>query len=663
MPHTPEAIRNIVLMGHADAGKTSLAEAILHKAGAIGRLGNIQAGTTVCDWDTEEKAKQHSISLSIAHAEHDGCRINLVDTPGYPDFFGDAYAGVVAGDVACIVINAKSGIGLNTRQAWKLANKHGLARMIVVNKVDSDNVELDALTDAIREAFGAGCVWFRKPDGSGSAFKGNTNALEDADQLEAITEAAVEVDEALMEKYLEEGELSREEIEQGLATGIVQGAVVPMVGCSATGEVGVEDVLAIMTKYMPSPLKAVPRKDHEGNDVAPDGKFTAVAFKVMVGDFGAQTYIRVLAGETEGHATLKDLNTGKDERVGDFQFAQGKTVENVGALVAGDIAIIPKVEGISVGDTVTVGGSTKLPGLEFPTPMVGLSVTPKSRADETKMRPALDRMEREDLTFCTERNDETHELIIKGMSMLHLDTVLARMKDRTKVEVETKLPRIAYRETIRGSSEARFRHKKQSGGSGEFGEVAIRLAPSPRGDGLVFENKIVGGAISAAYIPAVQKGVEQCMAEGVIAGYKFVDCSIQVFDGKEHPVDSKEVAFIKAGRGAFKDAVQKAKPTMLEPIMNVTITVPDQFTGDIMGDLARRRSQPQGMEQSEAGTAINALVPEVEMQTYSQDLRSMTSGEGMYEMKFDHYEFMPSDKSAPLVEAYKKAREEGSSKK
>ncbi|RMG07276.1 MAG: elongation factor G [Planctomycetota bacterium] len=657
MTHTPEAIRNLVLVGHADSGKTSLAEAILHQTGTVGRLGSIQAGTTVLDYTEEEKTKQHSINLAVAHCDYEGTRINIIDTPGYPDFFGDTHCGIVAGDIACLVINAKSGIGLNTRKAWKLADKHGLAKMIVVNKVDMDNVDLDALTESIREAFGTGCVWFRRPNASGGAYSENTDALADPDQREALTEAAVEIDEALMEKYLEEGEISEEEFQQALRKGIIAGAVVPMVGTSATKEIGIKDLLEVVKTYMPSPLQAKPRLDAEGKEVKPDGPFRAQAFKVMVGDFGAQTYIRVFAGETKGHSSVKNLNTGKEERVGDFQFLQGKTPEPVGALVAGDIAVIPKVEGISAGHTL--GEGKLMPEIEVPTPMVKLAVTPKTRADETKLRPALDRLEREDLTFKTERNDETNELIIKGMSLLHLETLLQRMKERTKVEVERHRPKVAYRETIRGTADTRYRHKKQSGGAGEFGEVAIRMSPAERGEGLVFENKVVGGAISASYIPAVEKGIRQCMEEGVIAGYKFVDVKIEVYDGKEHPVDSKEAAFIKAGRGAFRQGVEQAKPCLLEPIYEVSITVPDQYTGDIMGDLARRRSQPQGMEQSEEGTVIKALVPEVEMQTYSQDLRSMTSGEGIYEMRFSHYEFLPPDKAAPLIEAYKKAREEG----
>lgn len=660
MSYTPDSLRNVVLLGHADAGKTALAEAMFHKTGAIGRLGSIQAGTTVLDFDPGEKTAQHSLALAVGHVTHDGCEINLIDTPGYPDFFGDAHCGVLAGDIACIVINAKSGIGLNTRKAWKLASEAGMAKMIVVNKVDLDNVDLDALTSSIQSAFGNGCVWFRKPDGASGAYTANTKALEEDDAKEAITEAAVEADEALMEKYLEEGEISPEELSGAIAKGIQQGLLTPMVGASATNEVGIEDVLDVIKNYLPNPLQAKRRVDAEGQEVDPNGPFVAQVFKVVIGDYGAQNFIRVLAGSAHGHSTLTDLNTEKEERIGDFQRPQGKGLDPLNDLVTGDVVIAPKIDSFSAGDTITDGkAKTKLPPIAIPSPMVRLAVTPKSRNDETKLRPALDRMEREDLCFQTERNDETHELLVKGMSMLHLETCLERMKERTKVEVERHKPHIAYRETIRGSSEARYRHKKQSGGSGEFGEVAIRLRPTARGEGFSFTNKVVGGAISASYLPAIEKGIQEAMGEGVVAGYKFVDCEVEVWDGKEHPVDSKEVAFKKAGRGAFREAVDKAKPVLLEPIMEITITVPDSFTGDIMGDLARRRSQPQGMDQNEEGTIIRALVPEVEVQTYSQDLRSMTSGEGVFEVKFDHYEFLPPDRAQPLIEAHKKAREEG----
>ncbi len=658
MSHTPEQIRNVVLLGHADAGKTSLAEAILHKTGAVGRLGSIQAGTTVLDYENDEKEKQHSITLAVGHASHDGCEINLIDTPGYPDFFGDAHCGVIAGDIACIVINAKTGIGLNTRKAWRLATAHNLAKMIVVNKVDSDNVDLEALTASITEAFGNGCVWFRKPDGAGSAYKGNTRALEGDDSREKITDAAVEADERLMEKYLEEGEISPEELSQAIAKGIREGNLTPMVGCSATQEVGIDDVLQIVKDFMPNPLQVKPRLDVEGQELDPSGPFVAQVFKVVIGDYGAQSYVRVFAGKTSGHTTLTDVNTGKEERVGDFQRPLGKHLDAVADLVTGDLVIVPKVDSFSAGDTITDGKSqVKLPPIDVPSPMVSLAVSPKTRNDETKMRPALDRLEREDLTFRTERHEETHELVIKGMSMLHLESLLGRMKERTKVEVDTRTPRVAYRETIRGKAEARYRHKKQSGGAGEFGEVAIRLSPAERGEGFLFKSSVVGGAISASYLPAIEKGIVEAMEEGVIAGYKFVDAVVDVWDGKEHPVDSKEVAFKKAGRGAFREAVEQAKPAILEPIQLVTITVPDRFTGDVMGDLARRRSQPQGMEQTDEGTVVKALVPEVEMQTYSQDLRSMTSGEGVFEVAFSHYEFLPPDKVQPLIEEHKRARE------
>ncbi|MGE0707223.1 MAG: elongation factor G [Planctomycetota bacterium] len=658
MSRTPENLRNIVLMGHSDSGKTSLVEAMLHKAGAIGRLGNIQAGTTTCDYDTAEKEKQHSIFLKTAHLTWEGVEVNLIDTPGRPDFFADQICGALAGDVACIVINARTGIGINTRKAWKVATELGLAKMIVINKLDSDNVELEPLIQRIRDAFGTGCVMFRTPDQTGPDYSKNADAMQDDTVREQITEAAVETNEALMEKYLEEGEISPEELRKGIASGIRAGVMVPMVTASATKEVGIDDVLNVIKEYMPSPAAAVKRKDTEGQEIALDGPFVAQVFKVIMGDYGQLSYLRVLGGTTDGHNGLVNLETGKSERVGEFQRTQGKSLAGAGAAVAGDVVVVPKIDTFDIGDTITDGKhESKLPRPAMPKPMVGLAVSPKSRADETKMRPALDRMEREDLTFVTERHEETHELVIMGMSALHLETTLLRMKDRSKVEVETHLPKIAYRETIRGKAESRYRHKKQSGGSGEFGEVAIRLMPSERGAGFVFKNVVVGGAISAAYVPAVQKGIQESMEEGVVAGYRFVDATVELWDGKEHPVDSKEVAFKKAGRGAFREAVEKAKPVLLEPIMEVEITVPDSFTGDIMGDLARRRSQPQGMDQTEEGTVIKALVPEAELQTYSQDLRSMTSGEGVYEMKLAHYEFLPPDKAQPLIDAHQKSRE------
>lgn len=663
MTYTPDRLRNVAFVGHADAGKTSLIEAILHRTGAVSRLGAVPAGTTVTDFEPEERAKQHSFYTAVAHTStEDGLELNLIDTPGYPDFFAETTSSILAADIACIVVNARTGLGLNTRKAWRLADKYGLARVIVVNRVDADNIELEALVGSIQEAFGKGCVWFRRPDGVGGAYGGDTDALAPGSgEREAIIEAAVETDEALLEKYLEQGAVSEDELAAGILAGCRAGTLVPMVATSATKELGIGDLIDVLRRYLPGPLDAAPRKGTGGEVVRPEGPFLAQVFKVAIGEHGAQNYIRVLAGEASPHAHIVNLSAeGKEERTHDFQRPQGKAVAPMDKLAAGDIAIVPKLDTLRTGDTISVpgGARTVLPRPDVPEPMVSLAVTPRTRADETKLRPALDRLQREDLAFQTGRNEETHELIVRGMSMLHLETALQRLKERARVEVEHHAPRIAYRETVRARGDARYRHKKQSGGAGEFGEVALRVIPAERGEGFVFENKVVGGAISGSYLPAIEKGILEAMQEGVVAGYRFVDVRVEVYDGKEHPVDSKEVAFKKAGRGAFRQAVEQAKPALLEPVMMVEVTVPEGHTGDVMGDLARRRSQPQGMEQTDEGTVIKALVPEAELQTYSQDLRSMTSGEGVFHVAFDHYEFMPPDKAASLIEAHGKARAE-----
>jgi elongation factor G len=655
--YSPDRLRNIVVCGHADAGKTSLVEAILHKTGAVSRLGSVVAGTTVTDFEDVEKLKKHSFYAAVAHATADSFELNLLDTPGYPDFFTETIAAMPAGDIACLVINAKTGIALNTRKAWKLAEKVGLARMIVVNKMDADNIELDALVASIQEAFGKRCVWFRRPKGVGADYAGDEDTLAPgSDMREQIVEAAVETDEKLMEKYLEQGTIGDDELAAGILAGCRSGALVPMVATSATKELGIDDLLQVIERYMPSPLDAARRVGAGGERIEPEGPFLAQVFKVAMGPHGAQNYIRVFAGEATAHTNIINLTLdGKEERTHDFQRPQGKALEPMDKLIAGDIAIIPKLDTLHAGDTITTphGSKSILPKPALPEPMVALAVTPHTRADDVKLRPALERLGREDLAFQMTRNEETHELIVRGMSMLHLETVLHRMKDRTKVEVDTHPPKIAYRETIRGKGDARYRHKKQSGGSGEFGEVALRLTPAERGEGFVFESSVVGGAISQSFFPAIEKGIVEAMQEGVVAGYRFVDVKVDVYDGKMHDVDSKEVAFKKAGRGAFKQAVEQARPTLLEPIMLVEITVPEVYTGDVMGDLNRRRGQTQGMDQSEDGTVIKALVPEAEMLSYSQDLRSMTSGEGVFTMKFERYEFMPPEKAAPLIEAHK----------
>lgn len=659
MSHAPSELRDIVVMGHADAGKTTLIEAILHTTGAIGRLGSVQAGTTVTDFDPEEKKQHHSVFTAVAHADWDGCALNLIDTPGYPDFFSESRGAVLAGDIACIVVNAKNGVGVNTRAAWRLADEHGLAKLLVINKCDADNVELERLTAELRETFGPGCVWFSPPVGTGGEYRGNLDALASESHREPIVEGAVESEDALMEKYLEQGEVSPEELERGIRRGIAQGTLVPMVATSATQELGIKELLAVVKEHMPSPLEARHRRDAEGQEIDPQGPFLAQVFKVHIGDHGAQNFVRVLAGEAEGGHALWNVEQEREDRVGDFQRPQGKAAEAMHKLVAGDIAIVPKVDHWHTGETLATGASgRRLPHPQLPEPMVALAVRPKTSADEAKLRPALDKLQREDPGLHVDRNEETHELLLRGQSALHLETTLHRLKERFKVEVEQSAPRIAYRETIRGSAEARYRHKKQSGGAGEFGEVAIRLLPAERGAGFVFENAVVGGAISGGYVPAVQKGIEEAMARGVVAGYRFVDCKVELYDGKEHPVDSKESAFKKAGAGAFREAVQAAKPAILEPIMTIEVRVPDAVTGDAMGDLARRRAQPQGMEPGEPGeTVIKALVPESEIQTYSQDLRSLSSGAGSYTVAFSHYEFLPPDKAQGLIEEWMRTRQ------
>jgi elongation factor G len=662
MRHSPDRLRNVAFVGHAGAGKTSLIEAILHRTGATSRLGSVTAGTPVTDHEPEERQKQHSLYTAVAHASWQGHELNLIDTPGYPDFFAEARCAVPAADIVCIVVDARDGVLLNTRKAWQLAEAHGLARLIVVNGVDQEGVDVDALVTTLRETFGSRCVWFRAPRGSGAAYAGDRDALaEGSPEREGIIDAAVETDEALTEKYLEQGAVSADELARGILAGCRSGAIVPMIATSATKELGVEDLLDVVCRYLPGPLEATRRRGTKGEEVAPDGPFLAQVFKVAIGEHGAQSFIRVFAGEATSHTNIVNLTReGKEERTHEFQRPQGKAVEPLAQLVAGDIAIIPKLDTLSAGDTITTpsGASVVLPGPVLPAPMVALAVTPRSRADEAKLRPALDRLQREDPSFHAARNEETHELVVHGMSHLHLEAVLHRMKERTKVEVDHHPPRIAYRETIRAKGDARYRHKKQSGGAGEFGEVALRVLPAERGEGFSFVSKVVGGVVSASFMPAIEKGVVEAMREGVVAGFPVVDVRVEVYDGKEHPVDSKEVAFKKAGRGAFRQAVEQARPALLEPILLVEITAPEAHTGDILGDLARRRSQPQGMEQTEEGTVIRALVPEAELQGFSQDLRALTSGEGAYTTRLDHHEFVPPDEAQRLIDAHRRARTE-----
>ena len=670
-------IRNIVLLGHGGCGKTTLAEAMLFKTGTINKMGSIDEGNTVSDFAPDEKERKISINDSNLRCAHDGTHINIIDAPGYPDFTGMAISGMAASETAIIVVNANAGLELNTRKMWDLAEKHDLGRVIVINRMDGENIDFDKLLAEIREAFGKGCVPFNLPVGAGHEFKGVENVLspsggprptlggsvEDAHQQ--LIESIVESDEALMEKYLEEGGVSEEEVATIFARAIARRDVTPILCTVAAGAAGVEELLDFVARFCPSPLEGTTRVsvDAEGNETSVDlasEKFCAQVFKVNIDPFvGKLCFFRVLSGSLKSETSIYNPRVGKSERTGHLLAVQGKETENVPEIIAGDIAAIAKVETIQVNDTLCgEEPGLNVKAIEFPRPMVSLAVEPKSRKDEQKISSSLQKLADEDPTFQVERDRQTKELVIRGLSQFHLDVMIARLQSRFEVGITAKEPKIPYLETVTAKGEGHYRHKKQTGGRGQFGECYMRLEPLERGAGFEFNNAVFGGAIPSNFMPAIEKGVRERLEKGVLAGYPVVDVKADVYDGSYHSVDSDEQSFKIAGARAFHDSFLNSKPVLLEPIVNIEVTVPGKFMGDITGDLSGRRGRIAGMDSMGNLQVIKAQVPMKEIGRYSTELRSMTGGEGSYTIEFSHYDVVPARLAEEIIARSKKASEE-----
>jgi elongation factor G len=664
-----EDIRNIVLCGHGGSGKTMLAESMLFKTKAVSRLGSIADGTTVSDFDHDEKERRCSLAASVMHCSFGGKEINIVDTPGAMDFVGGMIGGVSSADLAVICVNAAKGVEVSTRKAWDLAGHLGLGRMIVLTRMDSDNVNYQEILAGLQKTFGNKCAPFVIPDGEGNSFKGVTLVLGDGasgDEVEElkvqIIESAIESNDALMEKYLEEGTVAPEAVLGAIQNGIAAGTLVPVFCVASEKDLGVNELLTGIANWGPSPLtasrvtvKETKEKDVEGKTfvkleevplaVDPAGKLAAQVFKVVSDPHvGKLAFLRVFSGTLASKSNAFVSSTGKQEKIAQLLRCQGDKREEVTEAVTGDIVAVAKVDCLTVGDTV-YGEASALPikAPIFPRPMAGLAVTPKSRGDEQKMSTYMHRLCDEDQTFIFERSELTKEQVVRGVGQLHLDVMLHRLKARYGLEVDTHQPRIPYLESITAEAEGSYRHKKQSGGSGQFGEVHLRLKPNERGGGFEFVNAIVGGVISQPYIPSVEKGVVAAMEFGPIAGYPMVDVVVELFYGKEHPVDSKDIAFQLAGRHAFSEIVQKCKPSLLEPIVNMEIVFPSAYFGDISGDISTRRGRPTGTDQMGDMQVLKVQVPLAEVANYGSSLNAITQGEGFYTMELSHYEVVPSN--------------------
>jgi elongation factor G len=703
----------VALAGHEVAGKTSLADALLYKAKANDRRGSVEDGSSVSDFDDEEKRQKYSIDSSLLHLDYQGKRIYLIDTPGKPEFVGQALCSLNAVETAVIVVSATAGIQVNTRRMFNEAGKRGLTRVLIINRLDGDNIHFPELLKAIRDTFGKGCVLFNAPVGIGPQFSGVVSVLNPpasppagcpvdlgAERAQLI-DAIVESDEALMEKYLTEGTVSADELTAALPKALAAGTVVPIF-CTSTKkdkDLGVQEVLDALAKFAPSPRQGQPRKAIRGSgDKAQDvplepsesGEFVAQIFKTLSDKFvGTLSFFRVYSGKIAGDQQIINARTGRGGRSSGLFIMQGKTQKPTHDAIAGDIVAVTKVEDLHIGDTIgTTAHPPKLPMPTFPAPMFGLAVEPKARGDEQKISGSLAKIHEEDPTFKITRDAQTKELVITGMSQLHLDIVQKRLKSRFELEIITHEPKIPYRETITVEGAADHRHKKQSGGRGQFGEVHLRVYPlkdlgitteaecaekfankskfeklrmfhyDPEFN-FAFLDHIVGGSIPNQFIPAVEKGCRELLEHGALAGYRMQDVAAEVHFGKDHPVDSSEQAFKTAGRMAFKKAFLTARPVLLEPIVNLEVTVPSKYTGAILGDLNTKRARIENQDSLPGDLAvIQGKVPLAEMTRYAAQLGSITQGQGAYSIEFSHYDVVPGNVQQQIVSKAKVAHDE-----
>ncbi len=656
---SPESIRNVAFVGHGTCGKTTLVESLLAAGGGIDRKGSVDEGTAVCDHDDAEKERKHSIDLAWASCEKDGTLIHLIDTPGYRDFVGQPYCASAAADCMVVVVSGDDGVQPNTRKVWQIAEQAGLPCFIVVNRLDREHADFDNVLGQVQEQLSGKCQPLTVPNASGGGFSSVEATLGSNDDL---VESIVESNDELMERYLEGEEVSPEEIAKQCVEAVASRSLFPVFATSSEKDIGIAELLDAIINYAPSAaydfgrVAKNPDNEEETHSVAlgASDPFSARVFRVVADPFvGKLTYVRVFSGSIETNGSFLNPHTGRPEKVGKLVKLMGKDQVAVDSLNAGELGAFIKVEGLQTFDFLTSDKKLVMDPPKVPMPMAGLATSPKTKADEKKFAEAYTKLIEEDVCLTAVRDNRTGELVISGNSDLHLNILWDRLKSRFGVEVETTQPKTPYLETISANGEGRYRHKKQSGGSGEFGEVALKIAPLERGEGFQFENSVFGGAISASYVESAKKGIFSQMEQGVLAGCPFVDVKVEVWDGKEHPVDSKDVAFQKAGREAFKIAVEQAKPVLLEPIVNVEITFPSQYTGDIQGDLTRRRGRVQGVDALGDFQVLKALAPLAEMSNYASSLGSATGGQGSYTMEMAHYEAVPSNVQAKVIEAYK----------
>jgi len=682
---TTDKVRNVVLLGHGQSGKTSLAEAMLHLAGVTKRLGSVDAGHSNLDFDTEEVRRKLSINLALAPFVHKGIKVNIIDTPGYADFIGDAIAGIEAAEMALFVVDAMAGPQVQTERLWQIASDMGIAKAIFISRMDKDNTDYTAALAAIESKFGQRVGTVQIPIGQASGFYGVIDVVrmkayhhstdkeeiteiptEYAEAAEAardkLCELVAEADDELMEKYLEGERLNQEELETLLGKAIAQGIFIPVFTGSALTLQGIEDLMDEIVTFFPPPTAHGPLRTVDGREVpvCSEGEVTAHVFKSLSDPYvGRISLLKVISGTLSPGNELINSRTGKKERIAHVFKMTGKETVEVDRASAGDIAVLTKLTDTLTNDTLSASGGVSFAPLPIPEPLYPVALVAKTKADEDKLGTALRCIIDEDPSLRLIRNDETRQTLVHTFGATAVDILLHRLRDRYHTEAELQELRIPYRETIRKTSQAQGRHKKQTGGSGQFGDCWLKLEPNP-GAGYEFVDEIAGGRIPKQFIPAVDKGVQAAMAEGIIAGYPVVDVKVTVYDGSYHSVDSNEMAFRTAGRIGFRAAAVKAELVLLEPIAKLEITVPDEYSGAVMGDISSMRGRILGMDSPRPGyQSIKARAPYAEVAHYSQQLRSITSGTGEYSVTIDCYEQVPHEIAAKIIEKYEKERAEG----
>ena len=690
--YEPGNIRNVLLVGHSGAGKTTLTEGLVFAAGAVTRMGKVEDGNTVSDHDAEEIRRGISVSLSLVPIEWSGVKINVMDAPGYADFIGDVKGALRAADACVFVVSAVDGVEVQTEIVWEMAAEARIPRAVFVNKIDRERASFERTLDGLIAAFGTQVAPIQLPIGEEHEFSGVVDLLtrrayrydsgpkgEEGDWPEDLTakaepyrerlaESVAEADDALLEKYLETGELTAEEIVRGVKAGLADAKFSPVLVGAAGRPAGVDRLAQFVVEAFPSPLDRPPvtviKKDGSDEErlCEPNGPLTALVFKTVSDPYvGRINLFRVYSGRMRPDSPVFNATKSTEERVGQLFTMRGKDHETVAEVPAGDIGAVAKLTHTATGDTLSVKSDpVTLPPLDLPEPLLAIAIEPKTKGDEDKLSTALARVQEDDPTLRVERSSETHETVMYGMGEAHVETMVERMKRKFGVDVLTRPAKVPYKETIKGKVQAQGRHVKQTGGHGQFAVCWIEVGPMPRGGGFEFVDKISGGVIPNQFIPSVEKGIVKAMADGVITPYPMVDVRVTLYDGKFHPVDSSDIAFQLAGQLALKEAAQKVGVSLLEPIVQAEVLVPESYTGEIIGDLNSKRGRILGMESAGAGKQrIRALVPHSEMTRYAIDLRSMTQGRGAFGMTFDHYDEVPSHLAEKVVAEARKEKEEG----